>query len=191
MLKVISLWAGPGAGKSTAAAGLFARMKRLRFHCELVTEYAKDLTYEKNFSALRYQMKVLGEQSYRIARLAGQTEYVITDSPIPLSLIYCKPEEREVLEPIVRHLWEQNDNIPLILRRTDAPFVAYGRNENLEQAQNLDVLISALALKFGVTKYVDADAPNLEDLIIREVNARKIPPSTLTAADPYRCPANV
>lgn len=172
-LKVISLWAGPGAGKSTAAAGLFARMKRLRFHCELVTEYAKDLTYEKNYIALRNQMNVLGEQSYRIARLAGQTEYVITDSPLPLSLIYCKPEERDVLEPIVRHLWEQNDNISLVLKRTDAPFVTYGRNETLEQAKNLDTLIHALALKFGAEKFVEADAPNIEDLIIREVNGRQ------------------
>ncbi len=188
MLKVISLWAGPGAGKSTAAAGLFARMKRLRFHCELVTEYAKDLTYEKNYTALRYQMHVLGEQSYRIARLEGQTEYVITDSPIPLSLIYCKPEEREVLEPIVRHLWEQNENFAFELRRTKAPFVTHGRNETLEQAQNLDVLIRALAVQFGATTFVDADSPNIEDLLIREVNGRKFQ-SVAVGANADRTPA--
>lgn len=44
MLKVISLWAGPGAGKSTTAAALFNLMKRERFEVELVTEVAKDWT---------------------------------------------------------------------------------------------------------------------------------------------------
>ncbi len=190
MLKVISLWAGPGAGKSTAAAATFARMKRLRFHVELVTEYAKDLTYQKDFTTLRNQWKVLSEQNYRIARLEGQTEYVITDSPLPLSLIYCNPREVEILREVVRHMWCQYDNIPLALRRTAAPFVTFGRNETEEQARELDAKIYEEAKAWGATRYVDADSPNIEDLIIREVNARKIPSSN-NAADPNRCPANV
>lgn len=188
MLKVISLWAGPGAGKSTAAAATFARMKRLRFHVELVTEYAKDLTYQKDFCTLRNQWKVLSEQNFRIARLEGQTEYVITDSPLPLSLIYCSAIDYEVLRPVVRHMWSQYDNIALALRRTAAPFVGFGRNETEEQARELDTRIYTEAQAWGATKYVDADSPNIEDLIIREVNARKIPCQTQTA-DAQRCPA--
>lgn len=189
-LKVISLWAGPGAGKSTCAAGLFARMKRLRFHCELVTEYAKDLTYEKNWTTLRNQMKVLSEQNFRIERLEGQTEYVITDSPIPLSLIYCKSEDRDWLAPVVQQLWDKYDNLPFILQRTKAPFVHHGRNENADQAKQLDMLIHTLALKFGATRYVDADSPNIEDLIIREINGRQFTCNSTqssTPADSTRC----
>ena len=58
-LKVISLFAGPGAGKSTAAAGLFNLMKCKGESCELVTEVAKGMTYE-NHSALGNQLLVLG-----------------------------------------------------------------------------------------------------------------------------------
>ena len=47
MTKVINLFGGPGAGKSTTAAGLFYEMKVRDIKCELVTEYAKDMTYEK------------------------------------------------------------------------------------------------------------------------------------------------
>lgn len=187
-LKVISLWAGPGAGKSTAAAATFARMKRLRFHVELVTEYAKDLTYEKNYLTLSDQWKVLSEQNFRIARLEGQTEYVITDSPLPLSLIYCKPGVKEILTPVVRFLWQGYENIPLALRRTAAPFVTFGRNETEEQARDLDKKIYDLAAAFGCTRYVDADSPNIEDLIIREANARKIPQAAANGADAERCP---
>ncbi len=45
-LKVINLWAGPGAGKSTTAAGLFNLMKIRGYNVELVTEFAKEMVYE-------------------------------------------------------------------------------------------------------------------------------------------------
>jgi hypothetical protein len=173
-LKVISLWAGPGAGKSTTAAALFARMKRLRFNVELVTEYAKDLTYEKNWSRLHNQLNVLSSQNFRIERLTGQTEYVITDSPLPLSLIYCKPEDQRWIEPLVRTLWDNYDNHPFILKRTSAPFVQYGRNETLDEAKVLDQRIHEMAIYFGAKKTVDPDTPNVEDIILREVNATRI-----------------
>jgi len=80
-LKVISLWAGPGAGKSTTAAALFAHMKQLRHSVELVTEYAKDLTYEQHWKRLADQLVMLAEQNYRQAKCEGQAEYIVTDSP--------------------------------------------------------------------------------------------------------------
>ena len=44
-MKVINLFAGPGIGKSTTAAGVFWKMKTLGFKVELVTEFAKSLVY--------------------------------------------------------------------------------------------------------------------------------------------------
>lgn len=62
MLEVISLWAGPGAGKSTTVAALFNLMKRERYSVELVTEVAKDCTYEHSVR-LGDQLSVLAEQN--------------------------------------------------------------------------------------------------------------------------------
>ena len=39
---VINLIGGPCSGKSTIAAELFARLKKMGVHCELVSEYIKD-----------------------------------------------------------------------------------------------------------------------------------------------------
>ena len=174
-LKVISLFAGPGAGKSTCAAGLFARMKRLRFSVELVTEYAKDLTYEKSFSKLSNQLHVLAEQNYRIARLQDQVEYVITDSPIPLSLIYCKPEDQHWLEPLVANLWLEYDNYAFIVKRSAAPYVKHGRNQSEEEARALDARIHELAHEYGAEIVIDPDIIGIEDQIIREVNWTRVP----------------
>ena len=49
-MKVINLWGGPGCGKSTTAAGLFSIMKMRGHKVELVTEYAKELTYDRNLT---------------------------------------------------------------------------------------------------------------------------------------------
>ena len=51
-IKVVELWGGPGSGKSTTAAGLFARLKveeppagGPKRSVELVTEHAKEITW--------------------------------------------------------------------------------------------------------------------------------------------------
>lgn len=90
--RCINFYAGPGAGKSTVAAGLFSIMKFHGINCELVSEYAKDLTWERS-SVLKGdgQLKILGEQSWRLLRLSGKVDYIITDSPILLNTFYGDP----------------------------------------------------------------------------------------------------
>lgn len=171
-LKVISLWAGPGAGKSTLAAAVFARMKRLRYKVELVTEFAKDLTYEQSWKVLGDQMMVLAEQNFRLARLEGQVEWAITDSPLPLSLIYCKDGVREVLHPLVQHLWYGYHNFPFTLNRTTAPYQEFGRNQTLDQAVDLDNRVHTLAKLFGSIATLNPEDPLVEDKVIREINHR-------------------
>jgi hypothetical protein len=89
MTQVINLIGAPGAGKSTLAAGLFHEMKRSYMSVELVTEYAKDLTYDGQSTENMDQLSVFAEQHRRIARLIGKVDYVITDSPLYLSAYYA------------------------------------------------------------------------------------------------------
>lgn len=39
---IIDLIGGPGSGKSTTAAGLFYKLKKLGYNCEMSLEFAKD-----------------------------------------------------------------------------------------------------------------------------------------------------
>ena len=90
IMKVINIFGGPGIGKSTTASGLFYMMKKNRLKCEYVTEYAKDLVWEKRFNILAEDpLSLLAEQHRRIDRLKGNVDYVVTDSPILLSAIYA------------------------------------------------------------------------------------------------------
>lgn len=44
---IVNLVAGPGTGKSTTMAGVFYKLKSLGIDCEMVTEFAKELVWEK------------------------------------------------------------------------------------------------------------------------------------------------
>ena len=88
MAIVINLFGAPGAGKSTLAADIFSKLKRRQVKCELITEFAKDCVYEGNVCALMCQEYVFGNQSYRMFRCADKVDVIITDSPLPLSILY-------------------------------------------------------------------------------------------------------
>ncbi|MCY4645232.1 MAG: AAA family ATPase [Bacteriovoracales bacterium] len=89
-MKIINIFSGPGIGKSTTASGLFYFMKKNNLNCEYVSEYAKDLVWEKRFDVLESDpVSVLSEQHRRVDRLKDKVEYVVTDSPILLAAIYA------------------------------------------------------------------------------------------------------
>lgn len=63
---VVNFFGGPGAGKSTTSAHLFSLLKMSEINCELVTEFAKDLTWSESVKMLGFQPYVFGEQAWRI-----------------------------------------------------------------------------------------------------------------------------
>lgn len=141
-LKVINLYCGPGGGKSTLAAGLFNLMKSLNMSVELVTEYAKDVTWEKNFGTLQNQLVLLAEQDRRLRRLEGQVEWCITDSPLPIGLAYMTPEYDRWLTPAVWGAFNRYNNYHVLVTRSAAhPFQTAGRNQTEAEALALDTHI--------------------------------------------------
>ena len=88
---VVNFWGGPGSGKSSIAAKLFAHLKtKQSVTCELVTEYAKDLVWSNRYHCLINQPYVSTKQFYRLEKLNNKIDIAITDSPIPLGLVYAE-----------------------------------------------------------------------------------------------------
>lgn len=147
---VIDLYAGPGAGKSTNAAGLFSLMKRNYFNCELVTEYAKDLTYEERFDARSDQLWVLANQNKRLRRLVRHVDFAITDGALMNSIVYAgKDFYIPDFDKVVKSVHDQYNHISFYLTRTKK-YVPIGRNQTEAQARALDNVVLDMLNKYGV-----------------------------------------
>lgn len=154
-MKVINVIAGPGAGKSTLASGLYHEAKRRGWNVELVTEVAKDLVWEGRHCALGNQAYVFGRQIQRIDRLKGQVDYVITDSPVLLSAIYAPQDYPAEWEKVVVELWKRYDNSVAFLGRGPW-FDDRGRVHNLDASVEIDRRIAVLLAKHNIT-YTQVD----------------------------------
>lgn len=144
---VINFFGGAGVGKSTLAAEAFASMKKMGLNAELVTEYAKSLTWEGRHIALENQFYVSAKQSHNLWRLQGKVDYVITDAPLIQGLVY-KPEELpDEFDMVVNHIFCRYNNINLFVKR-EVDYIPIGRNQDLKEAIHFDGKIKQIIQRF-------------------------------------------
>lgn len=160
-LTVINLYGGPGSGKSTTAAGLFNLMKHHGLRVELVTEVAKDKTYAGDRKALGNQLLLLGLQEHRQRVLEGEVDWCITDSPLPLGLVYASPEQADLLDPLVYEAMERYDNRHFFIERCK-PYATYGRNQTASEALAIDINVRAV-YEAAIMGTYGCDIPGDED----------------------------
>lgn len=85
---VINLFGEPGAGKSTAAMDITARLKRKGINAEYVSEFAKDKVYENNGEVFKHQEYLFGKQSFKMGRVRDKVQVMVVDSPLILCSVY-------------------------------------------------------------------------------------------------------
>lgn len=133
---VINLFAGPGAGKSTTAAGVFSILKLHGVNAEYVSEFAKDLIWEECHKTLANQYYVWAKQYHRVWRLRDDVDVVVTDSPLLLSLTYgdvCESFRDTVVETFNNTF----DNMNYVLERVK-DYNPKGRNQTEQEARVID-----------------------------------------------------
>ena len=162
-MKIINFYAGPGVGKSSISAGLFYRMKLLEYKVELVQEYAKDMTYENRSNILEDQLYVFTKQARRLERLKGHVDYVITDSPLLLSIIYNT--KSQILNELIEETFNSYANINFLLKRTKK-YQTYGRSQTEEEAKEIDLKIAKMLIEKRYWYYnIDADETAIDKIL--------------------------
>lgn len=168
---VVNLFGGPGTGKSTTAAGVFAALKYREVNVEMAREYAKDLVWAKAEWSLHNQLHVFGEQHHRIWTLLEQVEVVVTDSPLLLSLIYYRGDS-ETFRQLVLEEHRKLRALNVFLRRTKR-YNPSGRLQTEEEARGLDQVIWSTLRGAQVPVYevvADSEAvTNVLDLILPRI----------------------
>jgi hypothetical protein len=148
MALVCNLVAGPGAGKSTTAAGVFHELKMRGYNAEYVQEYAKDITWEDASRKLENQVYILGKQWHRLWRVATKVDIVVTDCPLFLSLVYGEGEP-QCFKDLVLYLHGQNDNLNYFVDRKKK-YNPLGRNQTELEARAIDESVIRLLDEYEI-----------------------------------------
>jgi thymidylate kinase len=160
----VNLYGGPGTGKSTMAARLFADLKDDGIDAELVREYAKDICWEESFTKLKNQNYLFSKQHNRQFILDNKLQVVVTDSPLLLSLVYDEGNSKTLGKHVLNE-YNKFNNINIFLRRIKA-YNPNGRTQNFDDAKRLDYVIKNCLIVNNVEfKEFDAVRSSTDDII--------------------------
>ena len=164
----VSLFSGPGAGKSTLCAAVFYELKKRNIDCEMSLEYVKALVFEESFSKIENQLYIFSKQHHSLYRLNGKVDVVITDSPLLLSILYDKTKN-EHLKNLVLFEYNKMNTINFFIKRK-FNYQENGRMQTKEQAIEKDQQCLNILLDNKIDfLYTDADDINfvVESIIKR------------------------
>ena len=174
MAIVINLFAGPGVGKSTTAAKVFAELKMKNVNCEMALEFAKDKVWEESFRTMDDQIYIFGKQFHRIWRLKDKVDVIICDSPLPISIVYDK-ENSEVFHKLIMEQFNKFENYNFFLER-GVEYQKEGRVQTEEDARKIDVIVLDVLKKYNINyciEPIENASENIVELILQILKINK------------------
>jgi hypothetical protein len=169
---VINLHGGPGVGKSTIMAGIFFILKDQHLSCEMASEYAKDLVYEKRNETFKDELYIFAKQWHRLFLLSGKVDYVITDRPLILTKYYSGAwgVKNDELDALVVKSFKSYNNVNILVDRV-YPYEHEGRNQDAVLADKIQQGIKDDLDEEGIDYLempgIPATAQTIADWIIR------------------------
>lgn len=164
----INLIGGPGCWKSNLAASLYSFFDAEGYSIELVREQIKKKAYKKEvikgFDQIKYLGKQLAEEEFY---LRHGVKNIITDSPLLVNYIYAKKHNAPCYDSILEIVKEFDNIYPCVYIYLIRPnnYKEAGRWENLEEAKNIDSLISNQLINFLHVRFRSEDFKNVSSYI--------------------------
>ena len=168
---IVNLFGGPGTGKSTTAAGVFAKLKMQNINCELVQEFAKHVVWRGNFTTLNNQLYIFAKQHDRLFHLKDKVDIIITDSPTIMGLTYTDfTKVSPSLEQLVVDEYSRDDqiNLNVFLNRVTA-YDPVGRTQNEAEGKEKDVEIHTLLEKYNLPYLVMDANSEISDVLAEKI----------------------
>ena len=169
---LINFFGAPGAGKSTASAYIFSKLKMAGVNAEYVPEFAKDKVWEENETALKNQVYIFGKQFYRITRCENNVDVIVCDSPLINSIVYNHDERLgKIFNDLILQVSNSYDSMNYLIKRVK-PYNPKGRIQTEEESDELAVGIKNLLDKYNV-KYREYNGDIVSyDKIVEEIKEK-------------------
>lgn len=148
MTKIINLYGAPGSGKSTIASGLFFHMKMAGLNVELATEYIKSKVFEENPYPFKDQLYCFAKQHKKLRELNGKVDFIITDSPLLMSLVYNSTEV-PLFNDLVIQYYNMYDNVNFLLTRQHA-YHTEGRKQTEQEADEVGTRLEEYLKQYNI-----------------------------------------
>jgi len=171
MTKVINLIGAPSSGKSTVAAGLFYTLKKMGYNVEYSSEWVKTKVYEQAPYPFHDQLYTFAKQNKQLRQLVGKVDYIVTDSPLLVSLVY-NSEEPELFNKLVLEYFNQYDNVVFYLDRTHK-FQQEGRIHNEDEADEVGKKMKAV-LDDNNIQYIETPSEHALDVVLAWFDAQNL-----------------
>ena len=152
---VVNFFGSPGAGKSTLAASVFAKLKMNGISCELVDEYVKGAVWEDRLKIIQNQLYLFGKQFNKLARIGNNVDIIITDSPIVLGIYYNRLNSpkfdfnEKVFAPLVLECHNYYKNINVLVKQ-HFKYDTKGRYQTEEQAISMEKEIEQMYQQYNL-----------------------------------------
>ena len=122
----------------------------LGVNCELVTEFAKDKTWEQNTTALSNQIYVFAKQYYRMDRCSGKVDVLITDSPLIMSPMYNKDMDIDKpLKELVSAINDKYHNLYYYVKRVKK-YNPIGRSQTEHESDEIGMKLKQMLNDYGI-----------------------------------------
>lgn len=168
---IINLFGSPSSGKSSIASKIFSYLKSYHINAEIVPEIAKQMIYQHNEMALKYQFFIGNTQLFWQKAIEDSADVVIAESPYILSIIYNKSHPH-LTSGFMEEFHKQN-NINYFLKRSDKNYQASGRIHSIEETRILDKDISDMlklnSIYFQKVPLKESDLKNMLKEIKKKV----------------------
>jgi len=153
MARRIGLYGGPGCGKSTMAARLFAELKERGKNVELITETVKLWAHEGVPPRGFDQAYLLSTQMRKEdVVLRNGDGVLVTDSPLHLGICYARKNDMPGWEHLLGLADAFDATYPalnVLVRRGPAPYKEEGRYHTLAEAEEMDEFVSRCLGEWG------------------------------------------
>jgi len=170
MTKIITLYGGPGVGKSTTSAHIFAELKQRQSSVELVREYVKKWAWQGRKISGYDEFYFVGKQIHEESTLFGKVDYIVTDKPLIMDIYYSQRYASKTIAKGIRAAVtsfyaaaaeDGHQHLHVFLTRSK-PYDARGRYEDEATARQMDGEIRDMLIELS---YVYTVMPTTPDAV--------------------------